>query len=85
MLSRLATAIVHMSSATNQPVWSCHHSQASPPRSTGNTPICASASMNITAVSTAANGTPAIARPIPPSTDCTKAVTTMPSATPRIA
>ena len=41
--------------------------------------------MNMTAVSTAAKGTPAKARPIPPSSDCKSAVTTTPSATPRIA
>ena len=40
---------------------------------------------NITAVSNPASGTPAIARPMPPSADCTTAVTTTPSATLRIA
>ena len=42
-------------------------------------------SMNITAVSSAANGTPAMARPMPPTTAWTMAVTPTPSATPRIA
>ncbi len=42
-------------------------------------------SANMIAVSTAAKGTPAIASPMPPSADCTSAVTTTPSATPRIA
>ena len=41
--------------------------------------------MNISAVRTGANGTPVIARPMPPSTAWASAVTTTPSATPRIA
>jgi len=41
--------------------------------------------MNISAVRNAANCTPAIARPMPPSTAWTMAVTPTPRATPRIA
>ena len=69
----------------NQPVSPLQYSQTSAQTSTGTAPICATASMNMTAVSTATNGTPAIASPIPPRSDCTSAVTTTPSATPRIA
>ena len=38
-------------------------------------------SIKVTAVSTVASGTPAMARPKPVITDCTSAVTTTPSAT----
>ena len=52
---------------------------------TGPAPIWATASRNITAVSSTGYGTPVTARPMPPITACTSAVTTMPRATARIA
>ena len=63
-LSMLPTMIVQTRSATNQPVEPWNQSHTSAHTSTGTAPICATASMNMTAVSTAANGTPAIQRPI---------------------
>ena len=53
--------------------------------STSIGPDLGEAQQSIAAVSTPANGTPATASPIPPSSAWTNAVTTTPSATPRIA
>src|SRR5207302_4526821 len=60
------------------------YSQTTAGTSTGKGPSCARQSMNITAVSTAANGTPARAKPRPPSSDCPPALTTTPRANLRI-
>ncbi|KAG0760036.1 hypothetical protein G6F22_019226 [Rhizopus arrhizus] len=61
------------------------NSQITPPSIGKNGPSCARHSITIKAVRMPAAGTPAIHNPTPPSTDCTTAVTTIPSATARTA
>ena len=61
------------------------YSQITAGISTGPAPTCARQSMNMTAVSSDAPGTPAMNRPTPPRAAWTTAVTTTPSATPRAA
>ena len=65
-------------------VSSCQYNQPAAAKIMGAAPICATASMNMIAVSTTTNGTPAMrdrtARML-----CASAVTTTPSATPAVA
>ena len=61
------------------------YSQITGTTSTSAAPICATASRNMSAVSTEAKGTRAIHRPMAPTAVCTSAVTITPRATLRIA
>ncbi|MNV86904.1 hypothetical protein D3C71_1809730 [compost metagenome] len=81
----MATTIAQASSTAAASFISFWNSQATPPSMGRNGPSCARHSITMSAVRMPAAGTPAIHRPIPPSADCTTAVTTMPSATARIA
>ena len=81
----VATIVDQTPSAMAQPVSPLHSTQTTAGTSTSSGPSWAMHSMNITAVSRPATGTPAAATPMPPSTACTSAVTPTPSATPRMA
>ncbi len=79
------TVAVQTARKMPHPVSPLQKTQITAGSSTSVGPSWAMHSMNINAVSRPANGTPAIASPMPPSTDCTMAVTPTPSATARIA
>ncbi|MNT07719.1 hypothetical protein D3C72_1424340 [compost metagenome] len=81
----MATTMAQASKTAAASFMSFWKSQATPPSMGRNGPNCARHSITMSAVRIPAAGTPAIHRPIPPSADCTTAVTTMPSATARIA
>ncbi|MNE45144.1 hypothetical protein D3C80_1394160 [compost metagenome] len=84
-LSSVATTQLHTNSTVPQVVSPLQYNQMIAGTSTSNGPNCATQQIKINTVSRVAAGMPVTARPIPPSTDCTSAVTTTPSATARIA
>ncbi|CVC13728.1 Uncharacterised protein [Serratia sp. 2880STDY5682894] len=84
-LSSVATTQLQTSNTVPQVVSPCQYSQMMAGTSTNSGPNCATQQIKISIVNRVAAGMPLTARPIPPSTDCTSAVTTTPSATARIA
>jgi len=85
MLSSTETSTAQGRKIVAVSVLPLQYSQATASTITGVAPIWATPSMNMMAVSSPANGTPATTSPMPPSIDCTTAVTITPRATARIA
>ncbi len=84
-LSSVPTTPLHTSSTVPQVESPVQYSQIMAGTSTGKGPSCTRQERIITTASSVAYGTPVTARPIPPSTACTSAVTTTPNATARMA